>query len=316
MLTTSEAAVKLQDLQRESDANRSIYEQFLGRYKTTNEQRSLQTAQTKVVSFATVPARPSRPSLPLLLVATAMAALLASASAVTIAEASGLRLPERSVAPARIAPVVAAPPTVPDDPTVRAVLDLPVWGVMPFASLAASGGGGPAPDVKRRLTDFLETIALTRGLRGRVVLFLSGRALHGRSTIAEALSALALDRGMLSVLIQIEPQKYGTASDLAPGQVRAHTTVRTTSPSLQTLLSNQGALQPGDFRSEFDIIVVDGTALQDPAEIAGLAGHIDFAVFLVDEKQDGEHMTRAMDVLSSNRHITKGVIVDQALAEA
>jgi uncharacterized protein involved in exopolysaccharide biosynthesis len=319
MLTTSEAAVKLQDLQRQADADRSIYEQFLGRYKATNEQRSLQTAQTKIVSFATVPARPSRPSLPLLLVATAMAALLVSASAVTIAEANGLRLPIPAVktvpATTPIIPSPAlAPVAAPDDSVIKAVLDLPVWGVMPFASLPAAGVAKPPPDIKRRLADFLEKIALTRGMRGRVVLLLSGSALHGRSIIAEALSALALDRGMLSVLIQVEPQKFGTAAGLARNQLRANTTVRTTSPSLQLLLTGQGAPHPGDFRSEFDIIVIDGTALQDPAEIAGLVSHIDFAAFLVDEKQDGDRMMKAMDVLSSNRHIAKGVIVDQALA--
>jgi hypothetical protein len=54
--------------------------------------------------------------------------------------------------------------------------------------------------------------------------------------------------------------------------------------------------------------------LQDPAEIEGLVGHIDFAAFLVDERQDGDHIMKAMQVLSSNRHIAKGVIVDQALA--
>jgi uncharacterized protein involved in exopolysaccharide biosynthesis len=321
MLTTSEAAVKLQDLQREADANRSIYEQFLGRYKTTSEQRSLQSQQTKVVSVATVPARTSRPSLTLLLVATAMAALLGSASVVTIAEVSGMRWPTQlpkttAVAPVAREPVLeSAPALAPEDPTIKATLDLPVWGVMPFASLAG-GATAPSPDVKRRLADCLETIALTRGLRGRVVLFLSGSPLHGRSVIAEALSTLALDRGMLSVLIQIEPEKFGTVADISRTQMQPQAVVRTSSPSLQTLLSNQQASPAGDFRSEFDIIVVDGTALPDPAEIAGLTGHIDFAIFLIDAKQDGAHMTRAMDVLSSNRHIAKGVIVDQALAAA
>jgi hypothetical protein len=238
---------------------------------------------------------------------------------VTIAEVSGMRwptLPQKTPAAAPVArePVLeAAPSLAPEDPTIKATLDLPVWGVMPFASLAA-GATAPSPDVKRRLADLLETIALTRGLRGRVVLFLSGTPLHGRCVIAEALSTLALDRGMLSVLIQIEPEKYGTVPDISRGQMRPQAVVRTSSPSLQTLLSDQQASPAGDFRSEFDIIVVDGTALPDPAEIAGLANHIDFAVFLIDEKQDGAHMSRAMDVLSSNRHIAKGVIVDQALA--
>jgi uncharacterized protein involved in exopolysaccharide biosynthesis len=314
MLTTAEASVKLQDLQREADANRSIYEQFLARFKTTSEQRSLQTSQTKIVSFATVPARPTRPALPLLLAAIAMAALLASASIVTIAEARGIRLPALSTRTIATAVPAQAPLPGPGERAIKEVLDLPVWGVMPSGGLA--GAGKPSPELKRSVTDFLEKIALTRGLRGRVVLFLSGSARHGRAMIAEALNDLALDRGMLSVLIQIEPQRAGHPSGIARGQVRTHTTVRTTSPSLQMLLSGQagGAPQPHDFRSEFDIIVVDGTSLQDPHEIAGLTNYLDFVVFLVDETQDGEHLMRAMDVLSSNRHVAKGVIVDQALA--
>ena len=103
MLSTGQAAVKLQDLQRQVDANRGIYEQFLSRYKTTNEQRSLQTEQTRVVSSATVPARPSRPALPILLAAMAMAALIVSASAVIFYETSGRKLfahaPKTSAAP-------------------------------------------------------------------------------------------------------------------------------------------------------------------------------------------------------------------------
>jgi hypothetical protein len=322
MLTTAEASVKLQDLQRQSDANRAIYEQFLARYKTTNEQRSMQTEQTRIVSFATVPGRPSRPSLPLLLAAIAVAALLVSASTITVAEAKGVRLPlpglRPNAAPAeRVDPAVAptsasAPTAAPDDPTMTALLDLPVWAVMP--SDGARSAGRPAPDIKRRLTELLDKVALTRGLRGRVVLILSGDVQHGRPTIAEALNGLALDRGMLSVLIQVEPQGPGSVSTIARAPMRANATMRTTSSSLQMLLSGRGAGPAKDVRSEFDIIVVDGTALQDPAEIAGLADHIDFAVFLVDERQDGEMLLRAMEILSPKRHIAKGVIVEQALA--
>jgi uncharacterized protein involved in exopolysaccharide biosynthesis len=314
MLTTAEASVKLQDLQLEADANRTIYEQFLARFKTTSEQRSLQTSQTKIVSFATVPARPSRPGLPLLLAATAMAALLASTSIVIIAEAGGIRLPTLPTRTIATSAPPQAPSPGPGERAIKDVLDLPVWGVMPSGDLAASGK--PSPELKRSVADFLEKIALTRWLRGRVVLFLSGSARHDKAIIAEALNDLALDRGMLSVLIKIEPQRAGHSSGIARGQVRTHTTVRTTSPSLQVLLSGHAgaAPQPHDFRSEFDIIVVDGTSLQDPAEIAGLTNYLDFAVFLVDETQDGAHLTKAMEVLSSNRNIARGVIVDHALA--
>lgn len=332
MLTTAEASVKLQDLQREADANRGIYEQFLARFKATTEQRSLQTAQTKIVSYATVPARPSRPGLPLLLAAVATAALLVSAAAVTVAAVRGiaLRLPARRSAPAAPAPLTPAPltpaPVAPapvptqalEDRAMNAILNLPVWGVVPYGNAPEfpGGAGQPPPETKRRLSDFLEKIALTRGLRGRVVLLLSGSAPHRKTMIAEALHGLAIDRGMLSILVQVDSQGNARPSPIAPGQLRVNTTVRTTSASLQMQLSGRapGVPQLHDIRSDVDIIVVDGTSLQNPADIAGLAAYIDFAVFLIDERQDGGQLARAMEILSANGRIAKGVIVDQALA--
>ncbi|MDQ8726668.1 GumC family protein [Bradyrhizobium sp. LHD-71] len=310
MLTTNEASVKLQELQLEADANRSIYEQFLSRYKTTSEQQSLQTSQTRIVSSATAPARPSRPSLPLLLAVTALGSLLASAAAVTLAAAAGVRLPVvgRETKP----PSQASPPPAPDHPTFRALLDLPVWADMPAGGALASDGR-PSPEVKRRLADLLERVALTRGLHGRVVLLLSGHAQQGRPAIAEALNALALDRGMLSVLIQIEPKSVRTLPFLVRAPVRDHTVMRTTSSALLKLLSGRGG-SAGDLRSKYDIIVVDGTSLQDPAEIVALADQIDFAAFLVDEQQDGDLLVKAMEILSSKPNVAKGVIIDPASA--
>ena len=69
MLVDGQALVKLQELQRDAEANKNIYEQFLSRFKTTNEQRLLQSSQTKIASLATPPIRSTRPPLALLLAA-------------------------------------------------------------------------------------------------------------------------------------------------------------------------------------------------------------------------------------------------------
>src|SRR3954453_11328470 len=78
MLSDGQALVRLQELQREADANRNIYEQFLSRFNATSEQRLLQNSQTKVASPAIPPSRPTRPPLSLLLAALAIASLLSS----------------------------------------------------------------------------------------------------------------------------------------------------------------------------------------------------------------------------------------------
>lgn len=84
MLTDGQDAVKLQELQRDADANRNIYEQFLSRYKATSEQRQLQTSQTKVVSVANPPTRPTRPPLSIILVGLALASVLVATTITAI----------------------------------------------------------------------------------------------------------------------------------------------------------------------------------------------------------------------------------------
>ena len=325
MLTTAQATVKLQDLQREADANRSIYEQFLARYKTTNEQRSLQTSQTRIVSLATVPARPSRPTLPVLLAAIAMASLLLSISAVTIYETKGrnwfarkqpLR-PEAEPEPRQalqtdVPPTAAAPTAEPS--ATSPILDLPVWAVVPVSA----SNGSAARQIEGPLADLLEKIALSRGLRGRVVLVLSGSVQRGRPVIAEALNSLATGRGMLSFLVQLEPEQGHSVVNFPHPFLQTNaSTVRATTQSLLQLLSGRptgGQPAGSDIRSDFDIIVIDGTALQDPSDIANLAPYVDYAVFLVGDAHEPVVMTHAINALARNREMAKGVVIDQAAA--
>ena len=89
MLVDGQAFVKLQELQRDADANKNLYEQFLSRAKTTNEQRLLQSSQTKIASFAIPPTRPTRPPLSLILAALVIASILTSTAVVATLNRSG-----------------------------------------------------------------------------------------------------------------------------------------------------------------------------------------------------------------------------------
>ncbi|WP_081740294.1 GumC family protein [Afipia sp. P52-10] len=316
MLMTGEAAVKLQDLRRQAEADRGIYEQFLARYKTTSEQRSLQPSQTQFVSAATVPARPNRPTLPVLIPAIAAASLLLAAVAVVLLDAGGVALPVAaslaSLAAIRSQTGVPAP--------ANAALDLPVWGVLPPqarprpSDAASVHAVAPAPEAKANLAELLERIALSRGMRGRVVLFLAGSAGTVRTAVADALNALALERGMLSVLIKVEPSAAKLPADAAMAADTDIMPVHTTASSLMSLLSGrtETGVASGDVRSEFDIVVIDGTVLDNVGDIAKLADHIDFAVFVVDARtQDTDRITRLMDALARNRETATGVVIHQ-----
>ncbi len=60
-LARSNEQIRLNQLQRIADANRIVYEDFLGRYKETNEIQNLQSSDARVLSYASPPAGPSYP---------------------------------------------------------------------------------------------------------------------------------------------------------------------------------------------------------------------------------------------------------------
>lgn len=55
------AAIKFRELEREAQANRLLYENFLSRFKETSEQENLQQADTRIISRADVPLGASFP---------------------------------------------------------------------------------------------------------------------------------------------------------------------------------------------------------------------------------------------------------------
>ena len=55
------AEIRLHELEREADANRLLYENFLSRFKETSEQEDLQQADARVISKAEIPTIPTFP---------------------------------------------------------------------------------------------------------------------------------------------------------------------------------------------------------------------------------------------------------------
>lgn len=58
----SDAFVQLEQLQREAEANRTLYEYFLGRLKETSAQQGIQQPDSRIISYAVVPKDPAQPN--------------------------------------------------------------------------------------------------------------------------------------------------------------------------------------------------------------------------------------------------------------
>ncbi len=82
----SKDLVELQQLQREAEASRLIYEYFLSRMKETSVQQGIQQADSRVLSYAVVPLKPSSPRKGIILVLSAFLGMLFGSGIVLLKE--------------------------------------------------------------------------------------------------------------------------------------------------------------------------------------------------------------------------------------
>lgn len=278
ILVDGQAFVKLQDLQRDADANKNIYEQFLSRYKTTDEQRGLQSSQTKIASPATPPLRSTLPPLSLLLVALAIVSLLSSTAIVAM---PGLtQVPIRTIPAPRRAEAPVPPPALP--PGLPVLARIPnmvspdavrsVWQT-PIATSAQ-------PDLSAHLQLLIENIEQLPGPHGKVALLLSVEAGAGGSTVARSLNRSAIKNGMLCVLIEMESGRIDAVPPQGSGIIKADL------PSVVELLgasSKAPPYPPDDIRADFGLIIVDASSLAVRSEAVALVGHADLVILVVRE---------------------------------
>ena len=316
MLADGQAAVKLQELQRDAEANRNIYEQFLSRFKTTNEQRLLQTSQAKVVSSATAPTRPTRPSLAVIAVALAIGALLSSAAIITLLEAvrgPAIEDPEETDPE----PAEVEAPLTPTDWTGNS--DLPASGVEKSVWRATMLNEGSA-ELSGHLRELLDTIVVMPGQRGKVVLVTSGETGVGKSAVARSLNSLAIERGMLSVLIEILPEQsllramQGRIDEGIADRARPlRTDARAVNLLLETSQTAAVSAFPEDVRTEFDLIVIDAPALTEQSDVAALLAHADFTILVArDGATNPGAIDRAKAALSGFGNSLIGIVINKA----
>ncbi|MBR1208535.1 MULTISPECIES: GumC family protein [unclassified Bradyrhizobium] len=318
ILVDGQALVKLQELQRDADANKNIYEQFLSRYRTTDEQRGLQNSQTKVASSATPPVRSTLPPLPLLLVALAIVSLLTSTAIVAVPGLDLKQLPIKSIplrraealAPAPAAPQSALPPGLPvlaripnmvSSDAVRSVWQTPI-------STAAE------PDLSPHLQLLIENIEQLPGEHGKVALLLSVETAAGGSTVARSLNRSAVKNGMLSVLIEMEARRAEAAPPQGSGIIKADL------PSVVELLGASSKAPPypqDDIRADFGLIIVDASSLaMQPAAVA-LAARADLVILVVREgAADPAAIGKARTDLSSFGSVPIALVINRVAANA
>ncbi|MDA9397761.1 GumC family protein [Bradyrhizobium sp. CCBAU 45389] len=314
LLVDGQALVKLQELQRDAEANRNIYEQFLSRSKTTNEQRLLQSSQTKVASPAIPPLRSTLPPLPLLLAALAIGSLLTSTAVVAATGRGSDKAAEENPAPD---PAPRQPAAWPRPPVWARIPDL-LPGDTPRNIWQGPVSTTGEPDLGPHLRPVLDKLEKTPGARGKVALVLSVGKRAGGNTVARSLNRWAVNRGKLGVLIRVEPDLGGAEAGLAKGQAEGVTIANFRSVSALLGASNRPESLPADdIRSEFDLIVVHATSLALQPEAAALAAHADLVILVAREDAvDAAAMRRATAALSRFGGVPTGIVVNHVPADS
>jgi capsular exopolysaccharide synthesis family protein len=317
--------VRLNELEREAQSDRALYEAFLNRAKETGEQQSLQIAEARIASPALVPIKPERPPALLLLAAAAILGLLLGIGLVLILEQ--LRRTFRSAE------------------EVEQTLGVRTLGVLPEQ---VAGGDAdlkravryvidrPTSDYAGSLWSLMTRLQRTQSQRQREVLaVVSAVANEGKSTLASNLALAYAASGLKTLLVDSDRYAMSVTSafglnrpglnEVLEGRVKlADALVRDAQSGLFVLSARDpasAALETGDqamagllreLRAQFELIIVDCPAIL-PVDGGSFVEHADRIAFVIAwDQTDRSAVEEAFALLGSHLSKVVGVVLNKA----
>lgn len=218
--STTEALVQLRELEREVEANRAVYEAFLGRARETGAQQSIDSTNARVISKATPPRDKSWPPR-LLLAGIALVAGLGMGTGVGLMR----EYLDESVRSRRQLQELTGVPVLAVLPHVKKGLGLS--RLLARSNLrqqqATELDGGESPDGRApEMSPFAAAIRRLhhalfdtgRPDRGRSILITSAVAREGKTTVALSLALEAVASGQRVLLVDADFERH-TLSKMA-----------------------------------------------------------------------------------------------------
>jgi capsular exopolysaccharide synthesis family protein len=332
-----QADIKLHELERDAQANRDLFEQFLNRAKQTSEQQSMQIADARIVAPALPPLKPSRPAMSLLLGAAACAGLLLAIAIALLMEQMrqgfrGLREATQFLA----LPALGMLPAQPDDTE-----EPRIWRRSPakgdtsgkacrFAlRFPRSAYARQLRAIQARLFDDMTT--------SKIVTVASAVPGEGKSTFACNFALAAADIGLRTLLIdgdiytgktgQVFGARKAGLSEVLDEQISLRQAL-TKDPA--TGLSVLGARDPSraaqpetidparlelllrQCRNEFDLVVLDTPAILPVGGITPYLRWADCAVLVVEwDGTPRQAVSEALDLLDTDAHKIAGLVLNK-----
>jgi exopolysaccharide transport family protein len=341
--------VQWRELQREADANRTLYESFLARYREVNAQESLDLPDARIVSKAAIPIEPSFPKVAILL-----ALSLAAGASLGGALAFEADKRDRRVKSLRQAeevtgiPAIAAVPLIGGPGPTR-----PFPGEPQRSNQHAPDAGRRPPAVPRLLRHVLDQptslfaesvravrLAVQRADRAKsikTIMVTSSTGGEGTTTLAVSLALSLTASGTRTILVEgnlrnpeisrlLCPEARVGVIDVATGQAHLEQALvvdRVTglavlpSPSLnkgntEFVFSDAMRNLLERLRQRFDYIVIDSPPLVPLVEARALAQIADRIILAVRwDSTPQDVVAQAMKILALDHERVLGTVLTQ-----
>lgn len=329
LATNNAASVRLNELERNAESVRALYQSFLDRFKQTSASEGTEQSDASIVSRAKTPTGPSSPNVPMNLALGLVLALGGGLAGVVLAELldSGLATAE----------------------DVERKLGLPNLGSVPLmASVADPADRNDAPVdyvLKKPLSGFAEAIRALRasilysrvGQDTKVITLTSALPSEGKTTTSICLARVSAQAGAKVVLIDCDLRRRNVNRLLGVKPEQGLLEVLNRSASLETaLILDEGSgayilplaqdgFSPKDvfgsdamnellatLRQTFDLIILDTAPVLAVADTRVLAARSDATVLLARWRKTPEKaVANAIKLLNQSGAHVSGLALTQ-----
>jgi polysaccharide biosynthesis transport protein len=316
------AQVQLDELQREAQANKALYEDFLGRFKQTSVQQDVQQADARVVATAVPPIAPSFPNKSLYLnIAFAVSLFVGILVAFVLEQLdNGFRTSDQ----------------------IEKTLGLPTLGMVPNL---ARGRKPHDIVVAEPVALYSEAIRSVRtALRysdvddpPKVVLVTSSLPAEGKTVFATSLARSVARSGSRALLIDCDLRRPGISKLLRPAQDRGLVNIFDDKVAAETLIQVDegsgmhfipaagGTANPQDLlgsqhmrsfldqmRSKYDLIVLDSPPALVVSDAIILSHMVDATIYIVRWEKTPRHVVAgAVKVMRTNGGELAGAVLSR-----
>ncbi|MCI3132728.1 GumC family protein [Phenylobacterium aquaticum] len=308
LATNNRASVKLNELERNAEASRTLYESYLNRFKETSSQQGIEQSDARVVSKAKIPTKQSSPNVSLNLALGVLLAIGAGLGAIVLAE-----MLDAGVATAE---------------DVERRLETAYLGSIPLLNSVADANGEAPIDyiVSKPLSSFSESF---RNLRASIVYSRLGEPVkivavtsslpgEGKTTTSVCLARSSALQGLRTVIVDCDLRRRTVNRLLKTEPVIGLLEVLSGEHTLDEALTFDEAsgasflplaksnFTPKDvfgtvamdrlleqLRSRYDLVILDTAPLLPIADTRVLAPKADAVVFLARWRKTPQHAIEA-----------------------